>query len=337
MKRLGLILAILVALLLPTAQARAQQTVQVFPTARFTVGDILYANTTSTLARLGIGTAGQVVQGGTVPAWTSTPTLTTGISLGLPADVFLVRNAAATLQFGTADAAAPVAQTLKFQSVVTGTVDTAGVNATIAGSQGTGTGNGGSLVFQVAYPGLTGNVPNALATVATLSGDNDLAAGTNQLVLLSPTVNQSGAAGYDALAVNLTRTAVGSGVKNLLNLAVGGATRLAVSDGATGVGTQIRGAQATAPTCPTNCGGAGLAVVGSDTAGIVTLGAGPANAFVITFNGTYAAAPSCVVQQQTSAANYVTKALTGATTITVSTAAGPTAADKFSWICVGVQ
>ena len=83
-------------------------------------------------------------------------------------DVFLARRAAANLRLGAADAAAPVAQTLSVQSVVAGTPDTAGANFTITGSQGTGTGAGGSIIFQVAPAGLSGPNQNALSTALTI-------------------------------------------------------------------------------------------------------------------------------------------------------------------------
>jgi hypothetical protein len=84
-------------------------------------------------------------------------------------DSFLRRRAAANLQFGAADAAAPVAQTLSVQSVVAGTTNTAGANLTITGSQGTGTGAGGSIIFQVAPAGSSGTAQNALATALTIA------------------------------------------------------------------------------------------------------------------------------------------------------------------------
>jgi hypothetical protein len=65
-------------------------------------------------------------------------------------------------RFGDTDAAAPVAQTLSVQSVAAGTSNTAGANLTIAGSQGTGTGAGGSIIFQVAPAGSSGTSQNAL-------------------------------------------------------------------------------------------------------------------------------------------------------------------------------
>ena len=86
-------------------------------------------------------------------------------------DLFLTRKTAANLRLGAADAASPVAQTLSVQSVVAGTTDTAGANLTITGSQGTGTGAGGSLIFQVAPAGTTANTQNALATALTIASD----------------------------------------------------------------------------------------------------------------------------------------------------------------------
>jgi hypothetical protein len=83
-------------------------------------------------------------------------------------DVYLTRAAAASLRLGAADAAAPVAQTLGVQSVVAGTTNTAGTNFTIKGSAGTGTGAGGSLIFQVAPAGSSGTSQNAFATALTI-------------------------------------------------------------------------------------------------------------------------------------------------------------------------
>jgi len=78
-------------------------------------------------------------------------------------------KANASLQLGAPDAAAPVAQTLGVQSVVAGTTDTAGAALTIQGSRGTGTGAGGSIIFQVAPAGLTGSTQNALATALSIN------------------------------------------------------------------------------------------------------------------------------------------------------------------------
>lgn len=71
---------------------------------------------------------------------------------------------AAIFHLGLADAASPTAQTLGIQGVLTGTSNTAGVNLTIAGSQGTGTGAGGAILLQTAPAGSTGSTQNALVT-----------------------------------------------------------------------------------------------------------------------------------------------------------------------------
>jgi hypothetical protein len=101
----------------------------------------------------------------------TTGRLTVGSSgqFAFSTDLLLTRKAAANLRLGAADAAAPAAQTLSVQSVVAGTTNTAGANLTITGSQGTGTGAGGSIVFQVAPAGSSGTAQNALADALTIS------------------------------------------------------------------------------------------------------------------------------------------------------------------------
>ena len=85
------------------------------------------------------------------------------VQFGASSDAILGRNAAASLRLGAADAAAPVAQTLGVQSVVAGTSNTAGANFTIRGSAGTGTGAGGSIIFQAAPAGSTGTAQNSFS------------------------------------------------------------------------------------------------------------------------------------------------------------------------------
>lgn len=87
------------------------------------------------------------------------------------ADVVLSRKAAATLQLGVADAAAPVAQTIGVQSVVGGTSNTAGADWTHNGSRGTGTGAGGRIIFKTAPAGSTGTSQNALANAFIINAD----------------------------------------------------------------------------------------------------------------------------------------------------------------------
>ncbi|NBX67154.1 MAG: hypothetical protein EBQ96_09180 [Proteobacteria bacterium] len=93
-------------------------------------------------------------------------------------DTYITRSAAASIQLGAADAASPVAQKLGVQNVVAGTANTAGVNFTIAGSQGTGTGAGGSILFRTAPAGSTGSTQNALATAMTILGNGNVGIGS---------------------------------------------------------------------------------------------------------------------------------------------------------------
>ena len=105
----------------------------------------------------------------------ATGLIRSGSSFQLGDDTILSRAAAASWRLGAADAAAPVAQTLKVQGVVAGTSNTAGANWTFAGSQGTGTAAGGSLIFQVAPAGSTGSTQNPLVTALTISSTKDVA------------------------------------------------------------------------------------------------------------------------------------------------------------------
>lgn len=98
-------------------------------------------------------------------------------------DVHLTRRGAANLRFGAADAAAPVAQTLSVQSVVAGTTNTAGANLTITGSQGTGTGAGGSIIFQVAPAGSSGTAQNALVRALAVTAGKSVVVGDNTAAL----------------------------------------------------------------------------------------------------------------------------------------------------------
>ena len=84
----------------------------------------------------------------------------------------------ANCRLGLADAAAPVAQTLSVQSVVAGTTNTAGAVFTIDGSQGTGTGAGGALLFRTAAAGTSGSTVNALGTRMAITSAGNVGIGT---------------------------------------------------------------------------------------------------------------------------------------------------------------
>jgi hypothetical protein len=127
-------------------------------------------------------------------------------------DTILTRKAAANLRFGAADAAAPVGQTLGVQGVVAGTSNTAGANLTIQGSQSTGTGAGGSIIFQVAPAGTAANgtVQNALDTALTINSTKNAIFGGNVQI----GSNGSGIVFSDGTRQN-TAASVASGFSNM--------------------------------------------------------------------------------------------------------------------------
>jgi len=91
---------------------------------------------------------------------------------GAASDVILSRAASASLQLGAADAASPVAQTLRAQSVVAGTANTASVNTTIIGSLATGSGTNGNLIFQVGVSPGAGSTQATATTALTITGES---------------------------------------------------------------------------------------------------------------------------------------------------------------------
>ena len=129
-------------------------------------------------------------------------------------DVFLTRKGAANLQLGAADAASPVAQTLSVQSIVGGVSTNASAAAypfTINGAQGTGTGAGGSIVFQVApAAGSSSMAQNTLAAgltidstklatfagVVNIGGTSQLGATNGTLYLTELSTGLSGSSSY---------------------------------------------------------------------------------------------------------------------------------------------
>lgn len=90
------------------------------------------------------------------------------------ADTILLRRSAANLQHGGVDAAAPVAQTISFQSVIAGTSNVAGANATWDASIGTGTGASGSFIWRGHAAGGSGTSQNTLVQTMSLTGAGTL-------------------------------------------------------------------------------------------------------------------------------------------------------------------
>jgi hypothetical protein len=166
------------------------------------------------IAKVGVGPIITFLAGGNIQ-------IRSNSLLQFSTDLSLRRRGAANLALGAADAAAPVAQTLSVQSVVAGTSNTAGANLTITGSQGTGTGAGGSIIFQVAPAGTAGTAQNALTTALTIAGNGN------------------------ATFLSTSTTAIGTlNLTNALGLTYGG----------TGATTQAGAANAILPSQSTNSG-----------------------------------------------------------------------------------
>jgi hypothetical protein len=142
-------------------------------------------------------------------AWSS------GASYFNAKDLFLTRRGAANLRLGTVDAAAPVAQTLSVQSVVAGTSNTAGTSLTITGSQSTGSGAGGSIVFETAAANSGGGatVQNTLATAMVIDSVKTVRLGTGYTVATLPAAGTAGRRTYvtDATAPTFLGVLIGGG------------------------------------------------------------------------------------------------------------------------------
>ena len=134
--------------------------------------------------------------------------------VNIATDVILTSKATRTLRLGAADATTPLSQTLAVQSA-TGTANVAGANFTIAGSQGTGSGAGGSIVFQTAAAGTAGlTTPNALATALTIDSTKFLGlSGTNAGISHNASDGTNGVAITSAGNMQCIFTANGDGVR----------------------------------------------------------------------------------------------------------------------------
>lgn len=136
-----------------------------------------------------------------------------------------------------------------------------------------------------------------------------------------------------------TLSAVGSDSNIDLNFTVKG-TGTAKFNGTNAA--QLTTAQSVAPTCSSNCG-TSPSVSGTDTAMTVTMGASgsPASGFVVTFNGTWSASPSCTGMPALGSmvvGKLPIAIATTTTTMTVTTnGTAPANSDKYHFHCVGVQ
>jgi len=153
-------------------------------------------------------------------------------------DVFLTRNAAATLQHGDANSATPVNQTITTQGSRGGTdTNVSGANLTITSGPGTGNSAASSLAFQTPTVGSSGTTAQTLATRLTIhSTDLTLASGVNLILsgatsgttTLQATAAASGTLTLPAATDTLTgkattdtlsnKTLTGAGSGNAVNL-----------------------------------------------------------------------------------------------------------------------
>lgn len=132
------------------------------------------------------------------------------------------------------------------------------------------------------------------------------------------------------------------GVAPAFNFQNAGVTRYAFKSGANTQGSQLSITQNAVPTCSSNCG-TSPAIVGSDTSMTITMGSSgvPASGWVVTFNGTWAAAPSCIAQSALSTmvvGKMPIAVQTTTTTATVTTnGTAPATSDKYFMHCIGIS
>jgi hypothetical protein len=146
---------------------------------------------------------------------------------GFP-DALISRKGIANLRFGAADAAVPVAQTLSVQSIVGGVSTDASAAAyplTIQGAQGTGTGAGGSIVFQVAPAGGSGTAQNGLADALTITSNKRLTVAEN---IVGPLGNTGAVLG--GLVLGFGAVSAGSIAGGQLQLFEAGGLRFRITD-----------------------------------------------------------------------------------------------------------
>lgn len=149
-------------------------------------------------------------------------------------------------------------------------------------------------------------------------------------------VTSTGATGTGKLVFDTSPTFATSAISPLFR-----STAAKVLLQGTGTGaTQVSTTQTTAPTCATNCG-TSPTITGTDSNGTVTMGGTgtPASGWVLTFNGTWAAAPSCmVIAGKAGMANTkmpVTVATTTTTMTVVTDGASPANSDIYHYHCFG--
>jgi hypothetical protein len=198
---------------------------------------------TSGVTKFNVGKDGSISANGTIKTGSGSLLISSNTQ-GLALRAFgtnITSPANNQIQLGNADAAAPVAQTLSVQSVVTGTTDVAGKDFTINGSRGTGTGQGGSIVFQTAPFSTTGTAQNALVNTATISPTGLTLSSTT--TGLAPSIAASGSDTNVSLNIaskgtgSIDLTAGANGLSLTYGTVVSGLQRVAVGSGYTSAPT----------------------------------------------------------------------------------------------------
>jgi hypothetical protein len=255
-----------------------------------------------TVARLSCGDLSNAASGcsGTLPT-SASPSATIGLStVNGTASTYMTSDSAPALSqaisptwtgahtFAPTPVVAPSAVAEQFvPSVSAGASNAAGASTTFKASQGTGSGIGGTLVFQVAPPGSSGTSQNAEATAVTVATTTNSAfssccAGTsiewdfaNGLELFPGTQGGSGAFGFatgttlDAMITN-SGYWVPSNIKICISALCGGASMLISATAPT-----ILSGFGTAPSIATSNGTASFTVNvgtgGTATSGVIGL------------------------------------------------------------------
>lgn len=136
--------------------------------------------------------------------------------------------AAGSVQLGNTDAAAPVAQTLRAQSVVAGTADTSGQNWIERGSLSTGSGTSGDIIFQTGGTGAASTVQNTATTALTIKGATQAivvaSLATGIVKATSGTLSIAVAADFPTLNQSTTGSAATLTTPRTIGIATGDAT-----------------------------------------------------------------------------------------------------------------
>lgn len=154
--------------------------------------------------------------------------LSSATTFGWSTDLLLSRSAAATLQLGAADAAAPVAQTLKAQSGLAGSgSNIGGPDLTIQPGLGTGFGTTstyglGRVVFSTPVQKATGTTIQTYATAAAIGPQTITSTTSNPVLDLNQTWNNAGLTAT-GLKLNVTNTS-SAAASLLMDLQIGGSS-----------------------------------------------------------------------------------------------------------------